>query len=386
MTEKLYYHDSHLAEFTAVVLSCEPLKKGWGVVLDRTAFFPEGGGQLADTGTLGGARVLDAHERGGEIVHTTDAPLPVGETVTGRLDFEQRWRRMQNHSGEHILSGLVHGRFGYDNVGFHMGDDCMTIDFSGELSEEQLREAERAANEVVRRDLPIRTCFPEPQALAAMDYRSKLELTEDVRIVEIEGVDRCACCAPHVSRTGEVGLVKILDAERHRGGMRLSVVCGLDALEILDGYQQSVTEISRLLSARRGEVAAAVRRVLAERETLRVGRDALGAELIRLYAAAQAETAGNLLVFDSLLDEVAQRELVNLLMAKAGGFAAVFCGDDDGGWRYVIGSLHRDLRAGAKLINAAVGGRGGGKPQMIMGRAAASRAEIERGLADLSWE
>ena len=280
----------------------------------------------------------------------------------------------------------MHGRFGYDNVGFHMGDDCMTIDFSGELSEEQLREAERAANEVVRRDLPIRTCFPEPQALAAMDYRSKLELTEDVRIVEIEGVDRCACCAPHVSRTGEVGLVKILDAERHRGGMRLSVVCGLDALEILDGYQQSVTEISRLLSARRGEVAAAVRRVLAERETLRVGRDALGAELIRLYAAAQAETAGNLLVFDSLLDEVAQRELVNLLMAKAGGFAAVFCGDDDGGWRYVIGSLHRDLRAGAKLINAAVGGRGGGKPQMIMGRAAASRAEIERGLADLSWE
>ena len=311
---------------------------------------------------------------------------PAGETVTGRLNFEQRWRRMQNHSGEHILSGLVHGRFGYDNVGFHMGDDCMTIDFSGELSEEQLRGVERAANEVVRRDLPIRTCFPEPQALAAMDYRSKLELTEDVRIVEIEGVDRCACCAPHVSRTGEIGVVKILDSQRHRGGMRLSVVCGLDALEILDGYQQSVTEISRLLSARRGEVAGAVRRVLAERETLRAGRDALSAELVRLYAAAQTETAGNLLVFDSLLDEVAQRELVNLLMAKAGGFAAVFCGDDDGGWRYVIGSLHRDLRAGAKLINAAVGGRGGGKPQMIMGRAAASRAEIERSLADLSWE
>ncbi len=386
MTEKLYYLDSHLSEFSARVLSCEPLKKGFAVVLDRTAFFPEGGGQLADTGTLGDARVLDAHERGGEIVHTTDAPLPVGETVSGRLDFEQRWRRMQNHSGEHILSGLVHRRFGYDNVGFHMGADCMTIDFSGELSEEQLRGIERAANEAVRRDLPIRAWFPDGETLAAMDYRSKLELTEDVRIVEIEGVDRCACCAPHVSRTGEVGLVKILDAERHRGGMRLSVVCGLDALEILDGYQTSVTELSRLLSAKREEIAGAVRRVLAEREALRIERDALAAELIRGIAAAQAETAGNLLVFDSLLDEVAQRELVNLLMAKAGGFAAVFCGSDAEGWRYVIGSLHRDLRAGAKAINAAVGGRGGGKPQMIMGRASAGKREIERALADLTWD
>ncbi len=386
MTEKLYYLDSHLAEFTARVLSCEPLKKGFAVVLDRTAFFPKGGGQLADTGTLDGARVLDAHERGGEVVHTTDAPLPVGETVTGRLDFERRWRRMQNHSGEHILSGLVHGRFGYDNVGFHMGADCMTIDFSGELSAAELREIEDAANAAVRRDLPVKAWFPEPEALAAIDYRSKLELTEDVRIVEIEGVDRCACCAPHVSHTGEVGIVKILDAERHRGGMRLSVVCGLDALELLRGYQDSVTEISRLLSAKRGEVADAVRRVLSEQQSLREQRDALAAELIALYAAAQAETAGNLLVFDSVLDEVAQRELVNLLMEKAGGFAAVFCGSDAEGWRYVIGSLHRDLRAGARIINAAVGGRGGGKPQMIMGRASARRAEIEKALADLTWD
>ena len=292
MTEKLYYLDSHLAVFEARVLSCEQTKTGFAVELDRTAFFPEGGGQLADMGALGAVRVLDVHEKGGRILHDTDGPLPVGTQVRGELDYEQRRRRMQNHSGEHIVSGLVHREYGYDNVGFHMGADCMTIDFSGELSEEQLRGIERAANEAVRRDLPIRAWFPDGETLAAMDYRSKLELTEDVRIVEIEGVDRCACCAPHVSRTGEVGLVKILDAERHRGGMRLSVVCGLDALEILDGYQTSVTELSRLLSAKREEIAGAVRRVLAEREALRIERDALAAELIRGIAAAQAEIQG----------------------------------------------------------------------------------------------
>ena len=241
MTEKLFYLDSHLFEFEAEVLSCRAAKHGWELVLDRTAFFPEGGGQPYDTGAIGPARVLEVHEREGEIRHLCDRELAPGKYACA-VDAEKRLRRMQNHSGEHVFSGLTHKRYGAENVGFHMAADCMTIDFSGELSEEQLRQVERAANEVVRRDLPIRTWFPEPQALAAMDYRSKLELTEDVRIVEIEGVDRCACCAPHVSRTGEVGLVKILDAERHRGGMRLSVVCGLDALGILDGYQQSVTE------------------------------------------------------------------------------------------------------------------------------------------------
>ena len=193
MTEKLYYADSHLSVFTAQVLACEQTKKGFAVTLDRTAFFPEGGGQSADTGTLGSARVLDAQERGGEVVHFCDAPLPVGEDVEGRLDFEQRLRRMQNHSGEHIVSGLVHGRFGFDNVGFHMGADCMTIDFSGELSPDELMEIEIKANETVRADLPIRAWVPGEAELAALDYRSKKELSGQVRIVEIPGIDRCAC-------------------------------------------------------------------------------------------------------------------------------------------------------------------------------------------------
>ena len=377
MTEKLYYLDSHLFTFDAVVLGCRAEKTGYSVVLDRTAFFPEGGGQLADTGTLGGVRVTDVHERDGEIRHYTDAPLEVGESVRGEIDREQRLRRMQNHSGEHILSGLVHNAYGYDNVGFHMGAECMIIDFSGELAWEQLMELETRANEVVRQNLPLRIWFPDGAELRTLDYRSKLELTENVRIVEIPGVDRCACCAPHVERTGEVGMVKILDSQRHRGGQRVSVICGLDALEDYRARQESVTEISRALSAKRGEVTQAVQRVLSEQQSMKERCDALSLALIQYMADAEGERDGNIVLFSDVLGEIAQRELVNLLMPKAGGFAAVFVGSDSDGWRYIIGSLHCDLRAGARAINAAIDGRGGGKPQMIQGSAAAAGHEIE---------
>lgn len=384
MTEKLYYADSHLSVFTAQVLACEQTKKGFAVTLDRTAFFSEGGGQSADTGTLGSARVLDAQERGGEVVHFCDAPLPVGESVEGRLDFEQRLRRMQNHSGEHIVSGLVHGRFGFDNVGFHMGADCMTIDFSGELSPDELTEIELHANETVRADLPIRAWVPGEAELAALDYRSKKELSGQVRVVEIPGVDRCACCAPHVSRTGEIGVIKILDSQRHRGGVRLSVVCGMDAVDHYRAAWQSVTGVSQLLSAKRGEIAGAVRRVLEEQQRMKERCDALSSALIARIASDCAPTEGNLVLFDDLLDEIAQRELVNLLAGKCGGFAAVFCGSDAEGWRYIIGSRTLDLRAAARQINAAIDGRGGGRPEMITGRAAASRAGIESGLKEMN--
>ena len=383
MTEKLYYKDSHLFTFEAAVLDCREEKKGYSVVLDKTAFFPEGGGQLADTGVLGGVRVLDVHERGGEIRHYTDAPLEIGAHVEGIVDAEQRLRRMQNHSGEHILSGLVHNAYGFDNVGFHMGAECMIIDFSGELTWEQLTELETRANEVVRQNIPLHIWFPDANELQSLEYRSKLELTENVRIVEIPGVDRCACCAPHVERTGEVGIVKILDSQRHRGGIRVSVVCGLDALEDYRARQESVTEISRALSAKRGEVTQAVQRVLNEQQSMKERCDALSLALIRYMAEAEPETAGNILVFDATLGEIAQRELVNRLMEKAGGFAAVFCGSNEDGWRYIIGSKRLDLRAMSREINAAIQGRGGGTPQMIQGSARAKRCEIEAGLRAL---
>lgn len=214
MTTRLYYIDSHLFEFTATVLRCEENKGRWETVLDETAFFPEGGGQPADTGILGGVRVINAHEKDGTVFHYCDGPLEPGTRVTGLIDREQRLRRMQNHSGEHILSGTAHRLYGCENVGFHMGDAAVVIDFDRELTREDLQRLETEANEAVRANLPVRTFYPSPKELKHLEYRSKKELQGDVRIVEIPGVDRCACCAPHVSFTGEVGLIKILEAER----------------------------------------------------------------------------------------------------------------------------------------------------------------------------
>ncbi len=379
MTEKLYYADSHLLRFTARVTDCRADEKGgYTVLLDRTAFFPEGGGQLADTGRIGAARVLDVHEREGEIRHYTDAPLAVGAEYDCALDFEQRLRRMQNHSGEHIVSGLVHACFGAENVGFHMGVECMTLDFDREISWDELTDIERRANELVRENLPVRTWFPAPEELAALEYRSKKELTGAVRIVEIPGVDRCACCAPHVAHTGEIGLIKLLDSVRHRGGVRVSAVCGMDALDAVRDMQRNVTAVSNLLSAKRGEVGAAVERLLARQQAQSERLAALGMAAVRLRAESVAPCEGNICVFDDTLDEIALRELVNLLCEKCTGYAAAFSGSDAAGYRYIIGSRHIDLRKAARDINAAIGGRGGGTSEMIQGRAVNSAEMIQK--------
>lgn len=376
MTKKLYYIDSHLMEFEALVTECRPLKKGYTVILDQTAFFPEGGGQSADTGYIGDVRVTDVQETGGEILHYCEKPLPVGTVQSCRLDGEQRLRHMQNHSGEHIVSGLAHRLYGCENVGFHMGESEMTVDFDRELSWDELMEIEKLANEVVRSNLFIMTWFPGADELKHLTYRSKLELSENVRIVEIDGVDRCACCAPHVTRTGEIGIIKIFEAERHRGGVRITLSCGMDALDDYRLRQRSVTEVSRLLSAKRDEIAPAVSRLLNEQEKAKERISTLSTELITLRAASCAETDGNICLFDSLLDEIAQRELVNLLMPKCRGFAAVFCGSDADGYRYVIGSRNIDLRKNARAINELISGRGGGRCEMISGRASSSAADI----------
>lgn len=378
MTEKLYYTDSHIHEFSARVLSCEKAKMGFAVVLDKTAFFPEGGGQPADTGLIGPAAVRDVQEQNGEILHYTDQALTPGQKYACALDWEQRLCRMQNHSGEHIISGITHKLYGFDNVGFHMGAECMTIDFSGELSWEQLTKIETLANQAVRDDLPVTATFPDPEALSSLEYRSKLELTQDVRIVEIPGVDRCACCAPHVKRTGEIGLIKLLSAERHRGGVRIELVCGMDALRECRLMQENVTAISGLLSARRAKSAAAVERVLAEQARLKERVAELSMALAQLKAESFSYTEGNICVFDNVLDEVALRELVNLLMEKCGGMAGAFSGSDETGYLYIIGSKNINLRERSREINAAINGKGGGTPEMIRGRASTTAENIQK--------
>ena len=379
-TEKLYYIDSHLFDFEATVLDCRETETGWAVLLDKTAFFPEGGGQPADTGFIDSIPVTDVQEQGGEILHFCGQALPVGDHLPCRVEREQRLVRMQNHSGEHIVSGLAHRLYGCENVGFHMGEDCMTIDFDRELSWQQLMEVETLANRAVRDNLPVLCSFPEGEALRTLEYRSKLDLTENVRIVEIPGIDRCACCAPHVVRTGEIGLIKILDAERHRGGVRLSLCCGMLALQDYRIKQDNITAVSQALSAKRHETAGAVARLLAEQQKAKERIAALSMELARLKAESCPATGGNLCVFDNVLDEVALRELVNLLMEKCGGIAAAFSGSDETGYRYIMGSRRVDLRRCAKEINCLIDGRGGGKPQMIQGSAAADAGRIRQAM------
>ena len=377
LTEKLYYSDGHLSWFTARVTSCEKEDGVWAVKLDRSAFFPGGGGQEADEGVLSDMKLLGLREEGEDIVHLTPAPLEPGALVEGRIDWPLRFSRMQGHSGEHILSGTVHRLFGYDNVGFHMGEEAITIDFSGELSREDLSRAELEANRAIWRDVPVRTLLPTPGELAAMDYRSKKELTGQVRIVEIEGVDLCACCAPHVSHSGEVGLLKIIDSMRHRGGTRLTLLCGEAALLDYEALHENNAAVSAALSAKRLETGGAIARVMAEQEERRAEFTKLKRELLQLKAAALRPTEGSICIFESDIDMITLRELVNAGSELAGKVCAGFAGTD-GDYKYIIGSRTVPLRARAKEINAAIDGRGGGSDAMIQGTSRARREDIER--------
>ena len=377
MTVRLYEKDAHLATFVAQVVSCEPSKHGYDVVLDQTAFYPEGGGQPGDTGVLGGVRVTDTHASGDEIVHYCAAPLEVGASVTGEIDARRRFDFMQLHSGEHIISGLVHARFGYDNVGFHMGADMVTIDFSGPLSAQQLREIERAANEVVWKNLPVEVTCPDEESLKIIPYRSKKELTGRVRIVTIPGVDICACCGTHVSNTGEIGLIRIFSVQKFHEGVRLEILCGRRAYEYTSTLIEQNRICSTLLSARATETAASVERVLSELGGMKLRAAQLESQMFAAKAQALSG-AGNVLLFEDGLTPDGVRRLADAVMACCGGRCAVFSGSNEAGYQYAVGQPGGDLREFTRRMNAALNGRGGGKPFFVQGSVRAARAAIEQ--------
>lgn len=378
MTIKLYDQDSHCRSFSATVLSCTPGgPEQWHLVLDQTAFFPEGGGQPADQGTLNQeVHVLDVREKGEEIVHITDAPLFPGTAVQGELDWALRFGRMQCHSGEHVISGLAHSLYGCTNVGFHMGEDAVILDFDKELTPDQIAHIEDLANQVITENRPVTAAYPAPEVLADLDYRSKLDLTENVRIVTIDGCDVCACCAPHVKQTGEIGLVKIVNTMRHRGGIRLWMVAGRLALEDYRTKQENIAAISAALSVQQPQAAQGVARMKAELEQVTFALNQARQALMAEKAKALPQTEGNLCLFEDDLDAASLRTLANAGMEVCGGICAVFTGSDQAGYRYVMGSQTVDLRAKAKEINQALGGKGGGQPTMIQGSVTASRAAI----------
>lgn len=375
MTEKLYYKDSYMFCGSAEVIECIESNGHFEVRLDRTTFFPEGGGQPGDCGYIGDTRVFDTHEKNGEIWHYTANEVPLGMTDC-RVDADIRLSRMQCHSGEHIVSGIIHRLFGFDNVGFHLSDSDVTIDINGILTEEDIRKVERLANEAVAKNIEVKTWFPTKEEAAAVPYRSKLEIEENLRLVEYEGYDICACCAPHVKRSGQIGIIKLLDFANYKGGVRIHMLCGMRALEDYQSKYASVLKISNLLSAKQREVADAVERLKSENEKSKHDTGALRRALAEQIANSASETDGNLVFFVPMLDTASLRTLTNIAVKKCGGICAAFSGTD-GAYNFCMASKNIDMRAKAKDIGEALHGRGGGSPEMICGSVSACREEIE---------
>ena len=374
-TERLFDTDAFIFSFEAQVLSCEKQGKYYAAVLDKTAFFPEGGGQPADKGTLGGEPVCDVQEREGIIYHYVKAPL--GGTVQGVLDSNTRFCRMQNHSGEHVVSGIIHRLTGADNISFTLTDSETTLAFNVPLSEEMLTKVEREANDVVFRDVPITAYYPDSESLAALDYRSKLELSENVRLVEIAGTDLCACCAPHCRTTGQIGLIKIVASERYKGGTKLWIHCGSRALAHYALLLDEVTEISHLLCARADKIAPAVQKLKESKEQAEYTLVSLKRKAIEERIAGVPATKGNIVLrCDFQGDDL--RLFAEGLKAKAGGFVLVCAGDDTSAYRFVLTAAQRDIMPLVQPANAALGGRGGGRDNMVRGTYAAPWQAIKQ--------
>ena len=374
-TRKLYYEDPHMDRFSATVLSCQAVKQGFEILLDATAFYPEGGGQAADTGTLGGVRVLDTREREDQVVHLCDGALKVGAVVQGVVDYEARFIRMQQHSGEHIVSGIVSRRYGYHNVGFHMGSGIITIDFDGVIPVEDLPDIEAEANSAVWKNLPVKCWVPSPEELPTVTYRAKRALPWPVRIVQIPGFDSCACCGTHVKATGEIGIIKLFSAMGFRGGTRMEMSCGIRALEILNHAYEQNRLVSQAFSAKISETGAAAQRmneVLAQQKYRLVGLEK------QIFAGIAASYAGqgDVVHFEGDLDNTAVRDLADAIADTCGGMAAVFSGSDETGYAFCLVTREGDLRSFCKDMTKALNGRGGGKPQFQQGRVQAKKADI----------
>lgn len=374
--------------FTAHVADCIPAGGQYHVILDRTAFFPEGGGQYADTGWLEvqgcpeKIRVLDVQESGGRIWHITETPVPAGQIVSGTIDWQARFIKIQQHTGEHIVSGLVHRRFGYDNVGFHLGSEDCTMDFNGGITKEELRGIEYMANEAVVKNLGIQVSYPTKEELAALDYRSKIDIEGQVRIVTVPGYDVCACCAPHVARTGEIGMVKLTNVQRYKGGVRVTMLCGFRALEDYGKKAASVKHICAALCAKEDEAAEAVDHLKEECGQLKLRLAQRQKEMLT-YKARETDGQGDAVcLFEPELEGEAPRVLMNLVLERGHALCAVFCGNTDAGYRYVIGSKSLDMRRLSKEMNAAFTGRGGGKPEMAQGVLQGKKEEIEAWLQE----
>lgn len=366
---KLFYQDSYLKEFTATVTDIVKEGDKIALVLDRTAFYPEGGGQPSDVGCIGDCTVIDVKDKKDQILHyiaKSDSLPAIGETLPGRIDWDKRFSNMQNHTGEHILSGLIYGKHGLDNVGFHMGSEDVTIDINGELSSDEITSLEQEANRIIWENRPNHILYPTKEQLSAMAYRSKKEIDGQIRIVEAGGVDRCACCGIHTTSTGEVGMLKILSAQRYKGGMRLSVLCGDRLFERVCMVMDCADRIGTMLSSKVSQIADNVEKLKSELADTKIQRDALQKELVAFKAKALlANGEDNILYAQEGITTQEARLFATALSERISGIAMVYSGTENG--VYAIASQKVDIRSFTKELNQLTKGKGGGSPQLTQG-------------------
>lgn len=376
MTQRLYLIDSHLFENECTVLACEPGREGFDVVVDKTVFFPNKGGQPCDTGTLGTVRVTDVREDGDELVLRTDGPLPVGEAVTGHIDEGRRLDIMEQHTGEHILSWCAYKLFDAMNVGFHCALGYATLDLDKPLTPEQVTEMEDMANDLIRRNLAVSAATYATEAdLKDVPLRKHAEgLIAPIRVVSIEGADACTCCAPHVHFTGEVGLAKIVSAAAYKGGMRMTFLCGGRALRQFQKLQTTVDAIARKFSTGGDEALSAVEKQESELKEIKKEKAALTAKLEEYLTAelkSQAEDVKGkrLLVRLTEADPKRLRPLALATLPEKG--LTLLLTEKNGQLTYVLcaNGLKLDMADLIPAVNLALGGKGGGRGTLAQGSA-----------------
>ncbi len=374
MTEKLYENDAYIKEFTAKVLECKASDNFYKIVLDKTAFFPEGGGQAADIGTLDEANVYDVQIEDKIIYHYANESIKIGSEIVGKIDFDRRFNFMQNHTGEHIVSGIAHKLFGANNVGFHLGEELVTIDFDKDLTREQLNQIEVIANQKVWQNLPVRAYFPNDEELKITDYRSKKEIDGAIRLVEIKDTDICACCAPHVKYTGEIGVIKLLDTEKMRGGIRIVLKCGNFALLDYQNKFNNIASIGSLLSAKQESAYEAVKKLdekcmLANQKITELKKK--NADM-RVAAATKEENC----IFVEDCDVKDLQIMADKLHKNFGGTRAVFSGNAEN-YSFAICGEDSELQEIFAKFKATFTVRGGGRNGMVQGTVIASQENIK---------
>ncbi len=390
MTEKLYYLDAYKAEFQCKLVSFKEDGDSIIIETDKTAFFPEGGGQTSDRGYLEGMYIYDVQTENDIIYHYTQNTPEALEilksklNLKGEIDMGKRFSDMQQHSGEHIFSGLTNRLYGYNNVGFHLGSEVVTLDFDGVLTEEDIYKLEKLANKAVWDNKEIIVSYPSKNKLKEISYRSKIEIDGQTRLITIPGIDVCACCAPHVKATGEIGIIEVVSFEKYKGGTRLSILCGERALYDIRHKLNENHKISVLTSSKQNETSLFVEKLKKDKEKADYEIYGLKKELLSLKVNLIKDEK-RIVIFDNSLEGKLLQDFALLLKEKAKDFAAVFCGSDNN-YRYVIISPSTDLRKIGKELNQKFTGKGGGRPEMLQGTLIGTENEIKNFLFEYEGE